>query len=1248
VKALRLVWLFALVASTVTLAQTNNGSPIDQSPLPKSTANPLAQPTPIAQRRIVEGYGNLPLSFEVNQGQTDAQVRFLSRGVGYTLFLTGNEAVFSMRRSKAKVNTSPASRPSQSSAAVPTTNAVLRMKLIKASPAAKMTGTDELPGKSNYFMGSDPKKWRSNVPTYAKVRYAGIYPGIDLIYYGNQRQLEYDFVVAPGADPRRIQFDVRGARKISHDEHGDLVLHFPDGELRWRKPVVYQEKNGSRQTIDGRYVIKRGHCVRFEAASYDPKRALIIDPTLTYSTYLGGSGTEFGNGIAVDSSGDAYVVGSTASTDFPTMGSFQSGYAGGQYDAFIAKLDPAGSALVYSTYLGGSGTDWGSAIALDGSGDAYVTGYTSSTDFPTMNAFQATIAGPTNAFVTKLDPAGSALAYSTYLGGNGANAFLGCVLGDLGTSLAVDSSGSAYVTGYTSSTNFPTMNPSQPTLAGPYNVFVTKFNPAGSALIYSTYLGGSGEATDYGCYVGDSGTGIAIDGTGSAYVTGQTYSVDFPTMNPFQPTIKGVSNGFVTKFSPAGSTLVYSTYLGGSGSGQDVHTGDAASGIAVDGSDNAYVIGITYSDDFPITAGAFQTTCGGEDCFPGDAFVTQFNVAGSALVYSTYLAGSGGSQAGGIALDSSANTYISGTTGSTDFPTMTPFQPANGGGTDAFMTQLNPAGSALVYSTYLGGSGTDYAGEIAVDNSGNAYIVGNTSSTNFPTMNPFQSTNAGGLYDAFVAKLSPSPFVALSPTSLTFGSFNIGTSSAPQNVTLTNSGQTALDISSIATTGDFSQTNTCPVGGSLGVGSNCMISVTFTPSAEGTRTGSVTITDNAPLSPQTVSLSGTGVGPVATLSPSSLNFGDVVVGSHDTVSATLSDTGNATLTITSISITGSNVGDFSQTSTCATSLVTGSSCQITVTFAPTAAGNRTAILSVTDSAPGGMQTATLTGVGEAAAATASPSTVTFPGQYVGTSGLPQTITVTNTGTATLTITSATTSIGDFGTLSDCTNSVPVGANCTIGVFFDPTTSGTRTGTLTITDNAANSPQTVALTGAGEDFSMTSSSSSTATVSPGQTASYTLNVSPSGGFNQTVTFSCSGGPAGSTCSVSPSSIKLNGSTSSTASVKVMTTGSSAGLTQRLERSRGNKLFALSLVFSGALGLAFLVPVAGQRCRRNPRAIYGLVLVCLLCVGLIIPSCGGGSSNSGGGGAGTYNLTVTGNFTSGSTTLTHTTKLTLIVQ
>jgi hypothetical protein len=550
------VCLFLCLSTAFLLSQSKPVPVINQSarvvsPLSASQAAPKAQP------KILDDYGKLPLSFEANEGQTASQVKFLSRTNGYTLFLTGDEAVFALngRKTDAGKEKIAVSRTLTSGMTEPKAGGILRMKLRNANPAAKVRGLDELAGKSNYFIGNDPKKWSTGVPTYAKVKYEGIYSGIDLVYYGNQRQLEYDFIVAPGADPRRIAFAVSGAKRIRRDAQGELVFKVGEEEVRWHKPVVYQEKNGERQEIAARYALTDVNRVQFEVAKYDASKPLYIDP-LIYSTYLGGIGWDDGIRITVDSAGNAYVTGATYSTDFPiTAGAYQTicdhgNNCGTNGDAFVAKLNPAGSALIYATYLGGSGQDFGGGIAVDGEGNAYVAGFTLSTDFPTMNPLQPNCGGgkPTceDGFVAKLNSTGSALIYSTYLGGSG---------NDGAGGIALDRTGNAYISGSTTSTDFPTKNPLQSANGGGANgedAFVAKINASGSALIYSTYLGGSGD---------DYGQGIAVDESDNSYVIGQTSSTDFPTSNPLQPTYGGGNrDAFIAKLNSSGSAMVYSTY----------------------------------------------------------------------------------------------------------------------------------------------------------------------------------------------------------------------------------------------------------------------------------------------------------------------------------------------------------------------------------------------------------------------------------------------------------------------------------------------------------------------------------------------------------------------------------------------------------------------------------------------------------------------------------------------------------------
>ena len=524
---------------------------------------------------MLESYGKLPLVFELNQGQSDREVKFLARGPGYTLFLTPTEAVFAF----CKPHQNPSYSTSLGSPRVRGVNAeraeepqpdhiVLRMQLLGARSEPLIMGVEELSGKNNYFLGNNPKKWHTNVATYSKVKYHDVYPGVDLVYYGNQGQLEYDFIVGPGADPKAIALVFEGVDRLEVDVQGDLLLHAGEAPVRFHKPSIYQEVDGSRRELAGGYLLENKHQVRFHLGVYDSDRALVIDPVLAYSTYLGGSANESGSDIAVDSAGNAYVTGITTSFDFPAMNPLKPAPAS-DGDVFVTKIDPTGSALVYSTYLGGSRLDRSLAISIDSGGNAYITGGTNSTDFPTVNPLMATpggcpVGGRTplpfascDAFVAKLSPTGTALVYSTYLGGSGIE------LSAPSADIAVDSLGNAHVIGDTRSTDFPTANAFQPTLAGArcvffkcQDAFVSKLNASGSTLVYSTYLGGSGA---------DGGHAIALDPTGSAYVAGTTFSTDFPTAAPLQPALAGGQDFFVAKLTPNGSALIYSTYLGGSG-----------------------------------------------------------------------------------------------------------------------------------------------------------------------------------------------------------------------------------------------------------------------------------------------------------------------------------------------------------------------------------------------------------------------------------------------------------------------------------------------------------------------------------------------------------------------------------------------------------------------------------------------------------------------------------------------------------
>jgi hypothetical protein len=600
---------------------------------------------------------------------------------------------------------------------------------MRLAGADRPTPVGELPleARTNYFVGDDPGSWRTDVPNFARVRYPEVYPGVDLVYYANRGRLEYDFVVAPGADPNAVGMRFEGADSVVVDERGELEVRVGDVTLRQHAPALYQEAAGGRRRVSGRYVVRGEGEVGFAAAGYDASAPLVIDPVLVYSTYLGGGGSDSCYGIAVDGSGSAYLTGSTQSTDFPTENPYQTDRPG--FDAFVAKLSPAGDALEYSTYLGGNDLDVARTIAVDATGYAYVAGETYSTDFPTLHAYQTDRPGA-DAFVTKIGPAGDALEYSTYLGGSSV---------EFALDIAVDASSAFYVTGVTGSTDFPTKNPYQTDQPGS-DAFVTKLGgfsrvTGNMTLAFSTYLGGN----DY-----DRAGGVAVDGSGSAYLTGETLSTNFPTEDPYQ-TNQPEFDAFVTKLSPAGNALVYSTYLGGGAS-------DGAEAIAVDAAGHAYVVGDTLSTDFP-TLHEYQTDQSGPD-----VFVTKLSPAGDALEYSTYLGGDSSESADDIAVDASGRFHVMGYTRSTDFPTKNAYQ-TDQPGTDVFVAKLLairglPGTMVLAYSTYLGGADSDFGTGIAVDGSGSAYVIGHTESANFPTEDPYQTDRPDR--DVFVTKLSAS------------------------------------------------------------------------------------------------------------------------------------------------------------------------------------------------------------------------------------------------------------------------------------------------------------------------------------------------------------------------------------------------------------------------------------------------------------------------------------------------------------
>ena len=673
--------------------------------------------------------GKLPLLFEPNAGQENEAVRFKAHTPGGTLFFTPSEVVLAL-------NIDP-NTGNVSSDATEAEEQVVRLSFIGANANPTMLGDDTTATRVSYFLGSDPTSWHTEIPTYAGVTYSGLYPGIDLHYEGSNSNLKGTYIVAPGADPSHISWRYNGAQGVSLDNSGNLqialnsVLSPQSSVLTEAAPVAWQEIGGQRVPVEAHYALAGDGSIGFALGSYDANHPLVIDPTLTYSTYIGGNFAEYGFGIAADSAGYFYVVGMTNSSNFPTVSPYQPNLLGSS-DGWVARFNPQGQP-VYITYLGGNGIDYALDVATDGQGNAYVTGFTSSANFPTANAFQPAFGGGFyDAFITKLNPAGSALVFSTYLGGNEEENSHGS--GSQSGSIALDTQGNIYVTGFTQSENFPVLNAIQPTHYNIDDLFITKLNPSASALVWSTYLGG---------LTNEQPKDIAVDSANNVYVTGFTDSGDFPLMNPAQPNMVGTRDVFVTKINAAGTALVYSTYWGGNG-------GENGAGIAVDSLGNAYIAGDTDSNNFPVL-NAYQFSYGGFN----DAFVSKFGPTGTP-VYSTYLGGDWVDGAYSVAVNAAGEAYAFGSTQSEEFPVVNPIIPTLRGSEDAFVTHFNAAGNGLVFSTFFGGSNgreMQGPGAMTVDAGSNIYITGNTGANDLPTVNPFQPFPASA-FEAFISRIS--------------------------------------------------------------------------------------------------------------------------------------------------------------------------------------------------------------------------------------------------------------------------------------------------------------------------------------------------------------------------------------------------------------------------------------------------------------------------------------------------------------
>jgi Beta-propeller repeat len=887
---------------------------------------------------------SLPLVFEANRGQADAGMDFVAQVRGYRAGIGASRVILGLNR--------------------PSGN-VVEMDVAGANRQAVARGEEKLPGHSNYLIGSDSSKWITGVEQYAKVRYRDVYPGIDLLFHGSQNRLEQDFVVRPGASPKRIRLYFQGVQRVELTSDGALVLRTGDEAVTMQNLRAYQVVRDREVEVPIRYEL-RDVQASFRLGSYDRRRALIIDPVLVFATFLGGTsavavpGTSGVDqavaGMAADASG-VYITGPTISTSFPVT----SGVVGtNPQSVFVSKLDPTGQSLIFSTYLAGF---IGSVLTLtvDRSENIYVAGGAAKgLPIPSgSQPFQSGIHGAQNLAILKLNSTGTAVLAATYLGGSG---------GDFFNGIAIDSSENVYVTGQTTSNDFPVQNALQGSLGtGGSNAFVTKLNPTLSGLVYSTYLGGN---SSVGSAVNLVTHAIALDSSGDAYVIGLA-NAGFPTTSgAYQPTCPN-DCAFLAKLNANESALLYATYLGSSGAGDATPTPTA---VAVDSAEDAYIAGWTYSASFPVvnpiqSCSAIEGI--GSNNNPSGNYLSEFNSAG-ALTFSTCL---GINQTDDgilfyqsfpvLTLDAAGDAYF-GASSQPGLPLENPIDANEPAEARPFVSEISADTHTLLFSSFVAGpvtfggdvevSSGDLINAIAVDSSGDIYLAGSSTAgtsyspgySYFPVFNPLQAYffNPGGcppeddskplcIYtNGFIMKVAPSAGAAAAsvPAELQFPSTNVGTTSAPMGTTIYDLGTDALTVSNVAASGDFAvKSNSC--GTVPSSGGSCAIQVTFTPTATGTRNGTLTITDSSAGSPHKVTLTGLGAAAL-TVSPTQLTFASQAAGSTSPAQTVTLTAGVNAVEISRIQVSG----DFSETNNCGTSIAAGRECEIHVSFTPKTAG----------------------------------------------------------------------------------------------------------------------------------------------------------------------------------------------------------------------------------------------------------------------------------------------------------------------
>ena len=985
---------------------------------------PAQQLTSVTQPAI----GSLPVVFEPNLGQASPDTTFVAHA-GYPVSLQSDRLVLTL----------PNEHSAKNGPQNPDRHVTLQF--INSSRTAHSKGVDRLPGVSNYYVGANPTNWRTGIPQYRAVKFKSIYPGVDLLYHGEGGRLEYDLVLAPAADPDTIQFKITGADRVALDSSGNIEVLAALATVELKKPTIYQTTvDGLKRPVTGEFVVN-GNTIKLRIGNYQKDRELVIDPVLNYSTLIGANNSTTVAAVAADASGDMYITGTTNATNYPVVNAFQSQNQG-QTNIFVTKLNPAGNVILYSTYLGGSSWDNAKGIAVDGSGSAYVTGTATSTNFPvTPGAFMTscpeTVGICQTGFVTKFLATG-ALSFSTYMGGTASSA-----------AIAVDGAGESYIAGTISVDDLPTTPGSfEPTFPGPgcycNYAYVEKLNASGSSLVYSTYFG---LPTTTPGLVNSYGNGIAVDGSGSAYLVGNTTGI--PVKNPIQASYvgggSGVPNAYITKFSPDGGSLEYSTYIGGSSSYFFSYAGDVANSVAVDASGNAHVAGTSSACDFPLLISALSTSCVTTE-YDQKIFALALNSTGSQLLFSTFLA-SGNTPS--IVVDASGNSYVAGNTTSYQFPVLNPIErTSQQAGMTTFVTELDLSGK-VQFSTYFGSTyGASNSG-VALDGKGGIYIAGEGQG-DFPLLHPIPSqVLQKTYYTIFASKisLSKAPQFSLAPrVSPIFALRNVSSS--------------ALTIDSIVPTSNFTMGGNC--GSSLAPGTGCTLILQGADDHKST--GKVTITTNAG-PPQTFALSKSptgdpNVGPLVSAFPTQLQFPSQYIGTTSPPQViTLQNAGTEAATITGISL-----GEpFSQTNNCPPVLNPSSSCTMSVTYtAATSSDYNSVSIGLNPGLPVNIN---VYGSGVSSSIVLSTTSIQFGNQTVGAPGVARVVNVTNTTSVPTTVPNISASSG-FTQSNTCKGTLAASASCRVSVSFVPSGNQNVNGTLTAKSYGPGGPQTVSILATG--------------------------------------------------------------------------------------------------------------------------------------------------------------------------------------